>query len=433
MKTKSKSLMILLSLAFSLIAISSTQATINQYIQMIQNGITYLEGSQDQTTKLWGTTKETPFRDAAAVVDVLARLDVDYTVNATVLSSGSTAVHTAATNSTDYLARKIIADASVNGGVVDQALIDSLVNMQNDDGGWGYQKFYGSNNLETALAIQALVAASYNPSSAVFVSAGDFLVSSQHLTSPDYGWGFAPGGDSKVFYTAHVVIALFALQNYSANFDFIGQIETAFIYFQAMQESDGGFCSAVSSNAYETGLAIAAMIAQYPAADEIKLAWDYLAGSQLTNGSWNNDAYSTAMALYGLFLIDPYDFLYKYVPGDANMRNAQWQPQVIGADQTYLVAYLKGNNNGCLLDGFFATADVNGDCMVSGGDVTKYTRYFKGLDPNLLYCPNYPPAWLTPSETPTTQPANWPGCDARLLRKTINAGEPANPLENVGD
>jgi hypothetical protein len=45
----------------------------------------------------------------------------------------------------------------------------------------------------------------------------------------------------------------------------------------------------------------------------------------------------------------------KFFPGDANMINGEWPPNVIGSDVTYLVGYFRGFNEACLLGypGFF--------------------------------------------------------------------------------
>jgi hypothetical protein len=100
-----------------------------------------------------------------------------------------------------------------------------------------------------------------------------------------------------------------------------------------------------------------------------------------------------------------------YLPGDANMILGVWQPQVIGSDVTYLVAYFRGINPPCLLGdpGIFCAADVNGDCSVIGSDVTKMVSYFRGLT-QLQYCPDYEPLWPTPDDLPVEMPAGWPGC-----------------------
>ena len=420
----SKSLMIGFGIIFSLIAISQGQADIDQ---MIQAGIDYIEENQDPASGFWGTDKETPYRDGAVVVDVLARLEDNYTVDTEILEDGFYAVHFWRTSSSDYLARKIITSASFQDGVVNPYLVDSLVSMQNIDGGWGYQKLYGSNTLETSLAIKALVAASYeDPDPSVLTPAANFLVTTQHSGGGgDYGWGFVDEGDSRVLFTAHAVTALSALQDNYTGYDFSTQIGNAFTWLRNVQHGDEGFGSNENfSNAYETGLAICAMIAHDPSALEVKDAWGYLENTQMPDGSWDSDSYSTAMAISGLNCIDPDNFLYEYLAGDANMYGGGWPPAVNGLDVMYLVNYFKGSGNPCLMVGssynLWASADANASCNVNGLDITYLTAYLKG-GPAPLYCPDFEPAW---PPLPDTAPPGWPNCYTPSLTNEVTpAGE----------
>ena len=103
---------------------------------------------------------------------------------------------------------------------------------------------------------------------------------------------------------------------------------------------------------------------------------------------------------------------YEYLPGDANMYNGSWPPEIIGGDVTYLVNYFRGflSSQPCLLDGFWASADANGDCSVIGSDVTKLVNYFSGFGV-ISWCPDYEPAWLTPGDFPAEAPDGWPDCE----------------------
>ncbi|MCP4582294.1 MAG: hypothetical protein GY839_11830 [candidate division Zixibacteria bacterium] len=101
---------------------------------------------------------------------------------------------------------------------------------------------------------------------------------------------------------------------------------------------------------------------------------------------------------------------YEYLPGDANMPNGIWPPSVIGSDVTYLVNYFRTIGGPCLLDGFYASADANGDCLVIGSDVTKLVTYFRGMT-SLSYCVDYEPAWHDVSELPPSAPSGWPNCE----------------------
>ena len=104
-------------------------------------------------------------------------------------------------------------------------------------------------------------------------------------------------------------------------------------------------------------------------------------------------------------------FAYEYLPGDANMYNGVWPPTVIGGDVTYLVNYFRGmlSSHPCLLDGFWASADINGDCNVIGSDVTKLVSFFRGVG-TILWCPEYEPAWQSSGDLPGSAPSGWPNC-----------------------
>ncbi|MCP4581812.1 MAG: hypothetical protein GY839_09340 [candidate division Zixibacteria bacterium] len=101
-----------------------------------------------------------------------------------------------------------------------------------------------------------------------------------------------------------------------------------------------------------------------------------------------------------------------YLPGDVNMYNAQWPPIVIGGDVTYLVNYFRSlpASQPCLIDGFWNSADANGDCLVIGSDVTRLVLFFRGQG-DVYYCPEFPPMWLSPDDLPEDAPEGWPGCE----------------------
>jgi len=104
---------------------------------------------------------------------------------------------------------------------------------------------------------------------------------------------------------------------------------------------------------------------------------------------------------------------YQYLPGDANMYENLWPPQVIGSDVTYLAKYFVDINNPslpCLILGFWAAADINGDCQIIGSDVTRLINYFRSIG-NIEYCPDYPPLWYSPGDLPEEAPEGWPNCE----------------------
>ncbi len=100
------------------------------------------------------------------------------------------------------------------------------------------------------------------------------------------------------------------------------------------------------------------------------------------------------------------------------MYNGMWPPAVIGSDVTYLVNYFRGIGNPCLLNGFWCSADANGDCDVIGSDVTRLVNYFRG-NTTLLYCSDFEPLWLTPDDIPDSAPSGWPNCDTPPLNSKV--------------
>jgi hypothetical protein len=118
---------------------------------------------------------------------------------------------------------------------------------------------------------------------------------------------------------------------------------------------------------------------------------------------------------------------FEYLPGDVNMYNGVWPPNpVVGADATYLINFFRGfaTSHACFMNNpgapvlwpngqpgtlFWASADVNGDCQVIGADVTKLINYLRGTT-TLSWCVEYEPVWHDAGELPTEAPAGWPNC-----------------------
>jgi len=108
---------------------------------------------------------------------------------------------------------------------------------------------------------------------------------------------------------------------------------------------------------------------------------------------------------------------YAYLPGDVNMYDESWPPSVVSGDVTYLVNYFRGlpSSTSCLMDGFWGSADVNGDCNVIASDVTKLVNYFQGNE-TISYCADYEPLWLNPGDLPPDAPSGWPNCGVSLSK-----------------
>jgi len=102
---------------------------------------------------------------------------------------------------------------------------------------------------------------------------------------------------------------------------------------------------------------------------------------------------------------------FAYLPGDVSMALGVWPPIVLGGDRTHLIGYLLMQGHAaCMLDGFWASADINGDCVILGGDATALLNYIIGGG-SITHCPDYEPLWPTPDDLPDTAPEGWPNCD----------------------
>ncbi len=201
----------------------------------------------------------------------------------------------------DYLARKINSLALSGGDV--SSLLTSLDSSQNADGGWGLSSNHTVGELlTTALSLLTLKAANYTDQT-VINNAITYLLNNQNT---DGGWAFrqAQGDetyDSNVYMTA---LVSWTLQQFPQTTSIATAVNKATSYLIAHQNADGGFGSSPST-VYETALAFEALISSGQASLPLQNAINYLTTTQLADGSWNDDPYSTALALRALANVKP--------------------------------------------------------------------------------------------------------------------------------
>jgi M6 family metalloprotease-like protein len=127
---------------------------------------------------------------------------------------------------------------------------------------------------------------------------------------------------------------------------------------------------------------------------------------------------------------------FAYLPGDVNMHNGVWPPApVVGADATYLINFFRGftTSQVCFMNNpsapvlwpsgqpgpyFWASADVNGDCQIIGADATKLINYLRG-NGTISWCVEYDPLWHNTGELPGSAPPGWPNCQTPPPVNTI--------------
>ncbi len=259
----------------------------------IVNSLSWLYSAQT-TTGNWPEVMTTDYYSTASALDALSVLDPSNPA----YTSGSQWLSSQLVSPTDYLARQII--ALKRAGQDASSYLISLLLYRTLDGGFGGADGYpNSYTLDTALALQALKAANYSDS-AVLYQAISFLITNQNS---DGGWGFRPGttaepaDPSNAYVTAHV---LRALATYNSTFQIQDSINKAKAYLLTKQNGDGGFGSS-PSNVYETSLSVMALVeAGQSNLLPLQNGINYLTTAQSANGSWNDDPYSTALALQAL-------------------------------------------------------------------------------------------------------------------------------------
>jgi subtilase family serine protease len=178
-------------------------------------------------------------------------------------------------------------------------LVTSIKSAQQLDGGWGVDldKTFPNEVVDTLVALGALSTAGAADTTTVSKALA-YLLDAQNT---DGGWGGARGQPSEVYYTA---LALLVLKEFQANFGLNTSTQAATNYLVSLQNTDGGFGD-TTSTAFETALALQAML-RYPVNPaNPSNAVNYLVSSQQANGSWFDDAYSTALAIRALADVRP--------------------------------------------------------------------------------------------------------------------------------
>jgi len=258
----------------------------------ISNGTTWFLANQNNDGS-WGSQIDLAFVDSAEVTNALKSAGTG-----SAYANGITFLTSQSADSNDELSRKIISLAKA--GIDFNAFLNTLLGYRNSDGGWDYKQGPVSNSFDTALALQALKAANYSDTTVLY-QAINFLTTNQNT---DVGWGFTSKDPSNAYVTAMV---LRSLSGYSSQFSVQSSISNAAAVLLAKQtqNNDGGFGSSPST-VYETALSVMALIESgQGTAQSLLNGINYLTNAQLPNGSWNNDPYSTALALQALAKVRP--------------------------------------------------------------------------------------------------------------------------------
>lgn len=252
----------------------------------ITNGLNYLTTTQNHDGS-WGN-EISSVDILPATISVIETLQILKQTTSQSYSDAISWLYGQNLETTDYLSGRLHA-LSVAGTDLDLLLsyIDEFYT-----GAWGGYKDFEVNNLDTALALSALKGINH-PDQNIISSALGYLLSTQNI---DGGWGFYTGDESNVYMTA---IASSTLQQFPQVVSIATAVRKATSYLMTHQNIDGGFGS--TTTVYETALAYMALVAVTTDNTVLGGAINYLTATQSTDGSWNQDPYSTALALRALY------------------------------------------------------------------------------------------------------------------------------------
>lgn len=281
--------------------------------------------------------------DTSAVVDGLRHAGVD----GFPYSRGITWLQNADTGSVDGLSRQVMA---LNSAAADTASgMQRLLGARNERVlAWGTYPGYGASFPDTALALDAI-----RDTGTPYGDAGTtlgFIVFNQNV---DGGWPYAPNtvstSRSRILPTALTLITLIKYRN--DGWGVQGFIDAGINWLIAQQNGDGSFGDDSVGTVVETALSYLAISAELGAAHAAAIdAQDFLIGQQAVDGSWNADAFQTALVLQTLPAVLLADTDSDGVP-DAVETLMGTDPLL--ADSRYLSA---GNGNG--IAGVTLPADV---------------------------------------------------------------------------
>ncbi len=278
--------------------ITSPTLTLRTTPVSINDGLNWLI-SQQQSDGRWEDLSSTTLRDTAETL-----LTLKYFTSAQQnYFSGLTWLNTASIENTDYLARAIEALSSDPGQDV-SVLKNELIGRQNSDGGWGSKSGFGSNNLDTALALKALASAGYADPT-VLTNAIAYLSANQNS---DNGWSAGNGKDTMTSTILPTASVLSAFNVYRSGFGLDEEkISTGKTWLQRKQNlEDGGFGNSPST-VYDTAVAVLALRELRADTSITNNGLTFLRDTQDIESpyrNWNHSTFQTALAVRALRLTD---------------------------------------------------------------------------------------------------------------------------------
>lgn len=226
----------------------------------------------------------TPFQSTAEALRTLNIVDGAVSADTALPFINGTAFE-----GTEYLARKIMVNAESGNDV--SALVERLLEHQNNDGGFGQRAGYNSSVPGTAFALEALAIAGRESSPAAGPAIG-FLQTAQQA---DGSWRL-PNNGASVYLTA---VAMRAVWHYRHRFALDETLAQARDYLLSRRDGTG-----LWGQTFETALALIAIAPMMIDRSQIDNSLQSLRRQQLVDGSFAGDVYQTALALRALRLAE---------------------------------------------------------------------------------------------------------------------------------
>jgi hypothetical protein len=164
----------------------------------------------------------------------------------------------------------------------------SLLNTLNPDGGWGITPDFASDPLTTVIVLKSLQGLALGGTSKV--AATDYLVGKQNI---DGSWSYSIEATPQLMSSVNLTaLVLSVLQREGRTTALTTALSKGVAYLKGQQQAGGSWGSV-----FETALAYLALVGLTTDATVLGGAGNSLLATQLADGSWDQDPYSTALAL----------------------------------------------------------------------------------------------------------------------------------------
>ncbi|MDI6734803.1 MAG: CARDB domain-containing protein [bacterium] len=274
---------------FLILFLVLTRGILSAQQTVIDNGIQWLKDNQNISGS-WGDEEMI----ALSVIDTTAALNTLHYLDEvdTNYTNGILWLGTQTVISISLLSIKI--ESLAKYGTDTSSLISTLISYQKDDGAFGE---YQREILSTILALRALKTANYSDE-VVINNAISYILSNQNQNGGFGIVGKESLADESMKESNICVTSLVILTFKEFNLGYSSYIDKAVDWLMSQRNEDGNFGNSI----WETSLSYSALMqvasGKWLGASEKTL--NYILNAQLANGSWNDDAYSTALALRAL-------------------------------------------------------------------------------------------------------------------------------------